>query len=105
MKKLILALAASGAILGAAHAQTPPPGTTTDQELDATTVPAEEAAPMTSTDAPQSGEASPSDPDQIQDATTAEPRIVPLEEGEDAPAATEDSPTAPDQEQDATTVN
>ena len=61
MKSLILALAASAAIVGGAHAQQGA-ATATDQQTESTTTPADQAAPVTGTDAenaefsPESGD-------------------------------------------------
>ena len=82
MKKYIIALAASAAIMGAAQAQQGTP-TATEMDQNATTVPAEQAEPMTSTDAPQSGN-SPTATESETDATTATQPVVP-ETGTEAP--------------------
>lgn len=100
MKSVLLALVASTAIAGAAMAQQTAP-TATDTETDATTVPAQQAAPATSSDAVPAGE-DPLAPESEQEATTATPRILP-QTGTAAPAAGVD-PSAPESEQDATTV-
>lgn len=104
MKSFIIALAASTALAGAAIAQTSAPQnpTATEAEQDATTVPAQEAAPPVSTDAPRSG-VNPIAPESEQDATTVPAQQAAPAVATDAPAAGVD-PSAPESEQDATTV-
>lgn len=99
MKSILLALVASTAIAGAAVAQQNAP-TATETQTDATTVPAQEAAPVTSTDAPS--DANPTAPESEQDATTVNPAVIPPV-ATDAPTSGVD-PSAPESEQDATTV-
>lgn len=106
MKKTILALAASAALMGSAYAQTELPPTATETESDATTVPAEEAAPVTGVDAPPSGEHAPTAAEPETNATTVTPETAPvlLPEGTDGPQSGPDAPTATETEEDATTV-
>lgn len=109
MKTFVIALAASTAIATSAFAQTPAPvsPTATEEEQDATTVPAQETAPATTSDAPPVGDQPgdrPTATEAEQDATT-----VPAQEA--APAAASDAPSsgvnpsATETEQDATTVD